>query len=237
MRRSPLSYLLVFLFSFATYSLNSEQSEGPSGAEIGDHECVFTDERCCRCSRRRGPTGPTGPMGVAGLRGPTGPEAPASWVRVYDPATSNIFTSNGSAITLSAAPIDPAFSTGGYSLTSTGGRPNDTLLFPEPGCYLVQISLRIYFPFPNDIPISTIYNFSFSFYDGSSSNYPSMFHQNYVLNQVASNDTSTLTSNLVICNPNSAPSLQVNVRALQFDYQGSVEITIDRIYIVVQKLS
>ncbi|WP_122639901.1 DNRLRE domain-containing protein [Romboutsia sp. Marseille-P6047] len=94
-----------------------------------------------------GPTGPTGPTGIQGEIGPIGPIGPTgptgfigSYIQLNDEDYTNNITSEGTNLTLSDTGIDPSYTNGGYSLTTTS-TTNDTLIFEQPGMYNIYVNL------------------------------------------------------------------------------------------------
>lgn len=84
-----------------------------------------------------------GEPGSIGPTGPQGPLAPESFVQLFDRNYTNELTSNIN-LNLSNEGINPIYSTGEYTLTTTA-ITNDTLNLPEPGLYLISISLHASF--------------------------------------------------------------------------------------------
>lgn len=98
---------------------------------------------------RSGPRGPQGPIGPQGSQGPCGPPGPPGdccpppFVQLFDRNFTNSLTGN-TVLNLSNEGINPVYTNGGYTLTTTSVT-NDTLNLPGPGLYKIYISLRASF--------------------------------------------------------------------------------------------
>lgn len=178
------------------------------------------------------PQGPPGPQGPIGPEGPAGPQ---SWVQLYDRNYTNELTSN-SYINLSNEGINSNYTTGGYTLASTHSVTNDTLIFPEPGHYLVQIHLRASFLLPLTPPtFGDVYQILFNIVDRNDSTVGSL-----VFNGIIPNDPNAildvdLSSNILIYDASVSP--QIKIRLSNFDFSNAFEnqLSVFDIAIQVQK--
>ena len=198
-----------------------------------------------RDSHHRGFRGRTGPQGAQGVQGPQGPQGPqgaqgarypSSWIQLYDKTFTNECTENG-YLNLSNEGIDPNYTTGGYRL-ETKTVTNDTLVFPEPGHYLVLIHFDAsFFQTTTNPSPGASYQIFFSVLD-QRTNQP-LTDINYVgllpLDTV-SLCSATLTSNLMVYNPNEAPKIGIFLHHFPFNYASENRLNIENLKIHVQKL-
>lgn len=185
-----------------------------------------------------GAVGPIGPTGATGPVGPTGPAGPQSWVQLYDRNYTNTLLAND-YLNLSNEGINPLYTTGGYTLETTT-RTNDTLVFPEPGKYLVQIGLNTSFLF-NNAPNPTVgdtYQILFTVLNGSNSQIASLV---YVGTVPASYNTAVeqtmLHTSLVVVNMTTAPKIRLSLSNFNFSIAFGSELSVNDIMIQVQKWS
>ena len=104
-----------------------------------------------------GPTGAIGPQGIQGVIGPTGPNGfIGSYIQLNDQDYTNNITEEGTNLTLSDTGINPNYTNGGYSLTTTSVT-NDTLVFEQPGMYNIYVNLITSFTISSTITTSQEY--------------------------------------------------------------------------------
>ena len=183
-------------------------------------------------------SGEDGSDGAVGPEGPPGPAGPQSWVQLYDRNYTNELTASGDYLNLSNEGVNSNYTTGGYLLTSTHMTTNDTLVFPEPGTYLVQINMKTSFLY-NNAPAPTAgnsYQILFNILDANDGTLGSMVYEGMIPNDY---DTSlaetTMTSSLVVSDTVSAPAIKIALANFDFNLAFENKLSVFSIVIQVQK--
>jgi len=165
------------------------------------------------------------------------PHAQQSWVQLYDRNYTNELTALVN-LNLSNAGIDPVYTTGGYALTTTE-TTNDTLVFPEPGHYLVHVQLTASFLWSiTPQTFGNTYQILFDIFDGDQ-RIANMNFNGMVPNETAQqSDVAevTLSRSLIVYNPSTAPNLKITLSNFNFDLAFEKELSVFNILIQVQKL-
>lgn len=128
------------------------------------------------------------------------------------------------------------YTTGGYSLASTHSVTNDTLIFPEPGHYLVQVHLRTSFLLPNPAPtFGDTFQILFELVDRNDSSLGSLVYNGMIPNDPNAIIDVDLSSNILIYDPSVSP--QIKIRLSNFDFSNAFEnqLSVFDIAIQVQK--
>lgn len=185
-----------------------------------------------------GPTGATGATGAVGPTGPAGPAGPQSWMQLYDRNYTNELTSINEYLNLSNEGINASYTTGGYVLSSTHTVTSDTLVFPEPGTYFVQINMRTSFLY-NNAPAPTVgnsYQILFNIMNASDSTIGSMTYMGTIpLDNGTAIAEATLNFNLVVSDTVSAPELKIALGNFDFNLAFLNQLSVFDITIQVQR--
>lgn len=185
----------------------------------------------------KGNTGSQGPKGDTGATGPTGPLAPQSWVQLLDRNFTNELTANG-YLNLCNVGIDSDYTTGGYSLTSTQGVTNDTLVLPESGVYKIDLTFSYSFIY-NNSPVPTFgdeYQVLFNVMDDTNTTIFPMSYYGIVANTASQFATGNIACISFLHNFTSATPA-VKLRLDNFNYTLAFEnkFNINSIYLTLQK--
>ena len=183
-----------------------------------------------------GATGAQGPKGDTGATGPQGPLAPQSWVQLLDRNFTNELTTNA-YVNLCDSGISDVYTTGGYSLTSTEGVTNDTLVLPEAGTYKIDLTFNYSFLY-NNSPAPTFgdeFQVLFNLYDDVGQIF-AITDYKIVPNSGSQNVTSNLVSLSFLHNFSAAsPELKLKLDNFNFNLAFQNKLSVFSIYLVVQK--
>ena len=178
-----------------------------------------------------GPIGPTGPTGPTGQ---TGPLAPQSFVQLFDRNYTNELTANG-ALNLSNAGVNPLYTTGGYTLTTTTVT-NDTLNLPGPGLYNIEISLRESFLLPLTPPaFGSTYQVLFSVLNEADTNIINLVYNGIIPNDPNATMDNQLLTQFLYNTASIAPSFQIVLSNFDFSLAFDNQLSVFDIIIIVQK--
>lgn len=162
------------------------------------------------------------------------PAGPAEWVQLYDRNYTNKLTATGN-LNLSNAGINPDFTTGGFSLTTTTVT-NDTLNFPAPGHYLITVQLHASFPFPLTPPaFGSTYQILFNIMDANNQTLGDMVFDGMIPNDPGAILDNTLSTSFVVYNGAAAPKLHIALANFNFNDAFQSSLSVYDIIIVVQK--
>jgi hypothetical protein len=183
-----------------------------------------------------GPEGPPGPQGVPGPQGIPGPYGPKSWVQLYDRNYTNELTANG-YVNLSNAGVNAYYSSGGFSMTSEHSVTNDTLVFPGPGKFMVNIQVNTSFLLPLPAPaFGTPFQILFVIRDGNGIDVSDMVHYGIVPNDENALIGATLTRNVVIGDMVSAPKLSIRLDNFNYALAFLNQLSVFNVVIHAQQL-
>jgi hypothetical protein len=183
-----------------------------------------------------GPQGIQGPAGPQGSTGPTGPLAPQSFVQLFDRNFTNEITSDNTFLNLSNSGINPLYTTGGYSLSTTTVT-NDTLNLPGPGIYHIDVSLKASFFFTAPPPtFGSSYQILFNIANESNFVLNSLVYEGIVPSDADTAIAETLLS-LSFLNNTAAPNPALKILLSNFNFNFAFEGTLSAydIILVVQK--
>jgi hypothetical protein len=183
-----------------------------------------------------GPQGIQGPAGPQGSTGPTGPLAPQSFVQLFDRNFTNEIISNNTFLNLSNSGINPLYTTGGYSLSTTTVT-NDTLNLPGPGIYHIDVSLKVSFLFTAPPPtFGSSYQILFNIANESNFILNSLVYEGIVPSDADAAIAETLLS-LSFLNNTAAPNPALKILLSNFNFNFAFEGTLSAydIILVVQK--
>jgi hypothetical protein len=183
-----------------------------------------------------GPQGIQGPAGPQGSTGPTGPLAPQSFVQLFDRNFTNEIISNNTFLNLSNSGINPLYTTGGYSLSTTTVT-NDTLNLPGPGIYHIDVSLKVSFLFTAPPPtFGSSYQILFNIANESNFVLNSLVYEGIVPSDADAAIAETLLS-LSFLNNTAAPNPALKILLSNFNFNFAFEGTLSAydIILVVQK--
>lgn len=181
-----------------------------------------------------GDTGPTGYTGPTGDTGPTGAGAPQNFVQLFDRNFTNELTANG-PLNLSNAGINPLYTTGEYSLSTTTVT-NDTLNLDGPGTYHIEISLRASFLLPLTPPaFGSTYQILFNILDESSSSINSLVYNGIIPNDPNAVLDNALTIQFLWNTSAVSPSLRIVLSNFDFNLAFQNTLSVFDIIFIVQK--
>lgn len=154
-----------------------------------------------------------------------------SFIQLWDRSYMNELKVN-SPLNLSNEGINPLFTTGGYKLETTS-ITNDTLKFPKPGIYHIEISLRTSFSFNLDPPpmFGLVYPISFDIVQTDNKNLGSMVFTGIIPNDINVVLDTTLTTQFLL----SVTDINVGVRILlsNFNFNLASEGKLDVFDIII----
>ncbi|WBW98985.1 collagen-like triple helix repeat-containing protein [Oceanirhabdus sp. W0125-5] len=188
----------------------------------------------------KGPTGPAGPVGATGATGPigpTGPEGPLtpqSFVQLYDRNYTNDLTQLNTNLDLSNVGINPIFSTGGYTLTTTTVN-NDTLNFLEAGLYHIEIFLNVSFLLPRTPPpFGSTFQILFNILSKTNRTLGSLNYFGIIPNDPNAIIETTL-SKAFLFNASAGSGIKIALSNFNFDLAFEKKLSVYDIIIIVQK--
>lgn len=181
-----------------------------------------------------GITGPTGNTGPTGDTGPTGAGAPQNFVQLFDRNFTNDLTADG-PLNLSNEGINPLYTTGGYSLSTTTVT-NDTLNLNGPGTYHIELSLRASFLLPLTPPaFGSTYQILFNVLDESSSAINSLVYNGIIPNDSNAILDNALTIQFLWNTASLSPSLRVILSNFDFSLAFENSLGVFDIILIAQK--
>jgi hypothetical protein len=183
-----------------------------------------------------GVTGATGPTGSQGATGPTGPLAPQSFVQLFERNFTNEITANNTPLNLSNSGINPLYTTGGYSLSTTNVT-NDTLNLPGPGIYHIDVSLKASFLYAVPVPtFGSSYQMLFNIADETNFVLNSLVYEGIVPNDADTAIAEVLLSLSFLNNTNAPnPALKIILSNFNFGFAFESTLSVFDIILVVQK--
>jgi hypothetical protein len=183
-----------------------------------------------------GVTGATGPTGSQGATGPTGPLAPQSFVQLFERNFTNEITANNTPLNLSNSGINPLYTTGGYSLSTTNVT-NDTLNLPGPGIYHIDVSLKASFLYAAPPPtFGSSYQLLFNIADETNFVLNSLVYEGIVPNDADTAIAEVLLSLSFLNNTNAPnPALKIILSNFNFGFAFESTLSVFDIILVVQK--
>lgn len=186
----------------------------------------------------KGETGPRGPIGATGATGPQGPQgplAPQSFVQLFDRNYTNELTENGN-LNLSNEGINPVYSTGEYTLSTTTVT-NDTLNLPEPGLYHISISLRASFLQPVDPgdTFGTPFQILFSILNEDNANVSNLNYMGIISKDEDATIEAQLSTEFLYNATGASPSLKIALSNFNFALAFEGKLSVFDIIFIVQK--
>jgi hypothetical protein len=184
----------------------------------------------------QGATGATGPTGSQGATGATGPLAPQSFVQLFERNFTNEITANNTPLNLSNSGINPLYTTGGYSLSTTNVT-NDTLNLPGPGIYHIDVSLKASFLYAVPVPtFGSSYQMLFNIADETNFVLNSLVYEGIVPNDAETAIAEVLLSLSFLNNTNAPnPALKIILSNFNFGFAFESTLSVFDIILVVQK--
>lgn len=203
------------------------------------YNCNYCDryqDYYCHPTWIKGDVGPVGPQGPQGQIGPTGPEAPQSFVQLFDRNYTNELYNTDTNLNLSNEGIDPIFSTGEYTLTTTTVK-NDTLNLPGPGLYHISISLSASFLQPNN-PGDTFgkdYKIIFDILDKNNSIITQLHYVGIIPKDENAFIEAQLSTQFLYNAEGNTPTLKVALTNFNFNLAFLKELGVNDIIFIVQR--
>ncbi|MGL4737301.1 MAG: hypothetical protein ACRCW2_07560, partial [Cellulosilyticaceae bacterium] len=169
-----------------------------------------------------------------GPTGPTGPLAPQSFVQLRDRNYTNELSTVG-PLNLSNMGINPIYSTGEYSLSTTTVT-NDTLHLPLPGLYLITLSLRASFLLSDPPPaFGSVYQMLFVIQDESNTTVQSLNYNGMIPNDPNAVLETQLTTTFLYNATGAAPTLKVLLDNFNFSVAFMKQLSVFDIIFIVEK--
>ena len=187
----------------------------------------------------KGDTGAQGPQGETGPQGPQGipgPPAPLSFVQLYDRNYTNEITRNGTPLNLSDIGINPLYTTGEYSLSTTTVK-NDTLHLPGPGIYHIDVSLDASFFFALPAPVfGSSYQILFNVLNETDFVVTSLLYEGLVPSDADTALAETLLSRSLIYNTQAVnPTLKIILSNFNYSFAFEQKLGVSNLILMVQK--
>lgn len=194
--------------------------------------CSNRPNHYCRPVYIKGEPGPRGPVGRTG---PQGPLAPQSFVQLFDRNYTNELTANGN-LNLSNEGINPIYSTGEYTLSTTTVT-NDTLNLPEPGLYHISISLRASFFQPVDPgdTFGTPFQILFNILNESNANVSDLSYNGIISKDPDAVIEVQLSTEFLYNATGPTPSLKIALSNFNFPLAFEGKLSVFDIIFIVQK--
>lgn len=179
--------------------------------------------------------GAPGPQGEIGPTGPTGPAIIQTWVSLYDRNFTNELTANGN-LNLSNVGINPDYKSGNFTLTTTNVT-NDTLNFPGPGTYHIEVLLNASFLYPiAPLTFGDQYQLLFTILNEDNFTLGSMVTNLMIPNTSAQSTgvaEQTLTNTLVINTTSATPKLRIALSNFDFSiaFENKLSVASIRLHV------
>lgn len=186
-----------------------------------------------------GATGATGSAGATGATGPTGstgPAFPQSFVQLFDRNYTNELTALNSPLNLSNVGINPLYTTGGYSLSTTTVT-NDTLNLPGPGLYHIDMALNASFLYAAPAPeFGLSYQILFNMLNEQDTAINSLVYEGIVSKDADTSIAEVLLSKAFLYyTAEASPSLRILLSNFNFAFAFENSLSVFDIILVVQK--
>ncbi len=183
-----------------------------------------------------GSIGATGATGATGPTGSTGPAFPQSFVQLFDRNYTNELTAVDTPLNLSNAGINPLYTTGGYSLSTTTVT-NDTLNLPGPGLYHIDMALNASFLYASPAPeFGLSYQILFNMLNEQDTAINSLVYEGIVSKDADTSIAEVLLSKAFLYyTAGASPSLRILLSNFNFAFAFENSLSVFDIILVVQK--